>query len=319
MKHKARAAFPVVATIEEELPANSVVAVYEGASSGIPCEILGTKVGFLTAGSPLGLFTNDSVSVEAGGKILLRPINDYDPVLLRVIGETPQVGRPCGPALDTWGITADMLGFVCLSEPIDMGGSGSDEFVWVMRTGLPTVLIGAVSTAPPGYSGSGEEEAEYAISSGLLMVLYRDANQTSGSGADQVQFLDFAPGPDGSTPWLVPFWARGFSSGMPATGDIIEVHSTIGVGFLHVPEGSGGSGGSVNAWLGKTVAQIDIDSIGEMTIYTGAFPNETSGDDMIVVNRFGCVSSGQWVAALSLSGCTLPYLIAARCTSGSGA
>lgn len=337
-KTQARAAFPVVAHVFEPVPMHAVLGAWEGAGSGqeAHCVVHAGKVGLYGSGaSPLGLFTNDRVAAsppESGGSVQLwlRPLNDYDTVLLPVTGDLPHVGEPCGPNLDTWGITAGQSGFVCLSEPVaGGGGSGSGEYaaldhVWVIRAADPPLLVGRVHHAPAGWwhSGSGSggadggpgDDPELALTSGTLRVMYR-----SSGGA-----LEEARSPIGAheTPWDVTFWARGRSGETPSGGEFIQVCSTAGVGFLHL------KGGGARAIVGKTVgsgawdmqkfATVQRQQLVDLGTPTAQI-NETEAEDR-VLNLFAPLdpSAGDLYVAYIETVDGILLAIAAQCEPTSG-
>lgn len=281
-KDRARQAFPIVAEALEEIPIHAVVGIAGGAESGVPCRVVADKV---SPASPLGLFTNDKVVAPAGSQILLRPINDYDVVLVEVTGELPDVGEPCGPDLGTWGVTAGMPGLMCLSEPVDgIGGSGSGAgtYIWVMKVSEPIVMLGLVAVEPG--SGSGD------LSSGVFSVHYRNGD-------------DLIPAQDpvtGAPPWLLPFWV--VSGETLSSGDTIRVGSTVGVGLVYLAASGGGDVligvlmEDLNAEGSGLVAELDLNDANQK-IYTG----RTYDVWDMMLNRFQMIESGVIVNFVPMS------------------
>jgi hypothetical protein len=313
-KDRSRQAFPIVAEVFEAVPIHSILGVFEGAGSGIPCKTYAGKVGFLgSGGSPLGLFTNDKIAIAAGAKLLLRPINDYDPILVAVTGELPGVGEPCGPELDTFGVTALSSGFVCLSEPINgVAGSGAEyDYVWVMKTATPPIIMGEVQIPPPGNDSSGSGDVgngsyEIGLSSGTMKVLYRG----SGESDDE---LRYATSPiTGETPWVIVFWAKGGSGEIPGSGEIITVGSTLGIGMMLLEGTGGGQVMLATRMTSGTWAKGEEEDL--MRVH-GNFTSTELGVLSAVVNRFAPIewnsTSGAYIAVVSIDGKL--HAIAAEC------
>jgi hypothetical protein len=211
---------PVWLFVSEAVPAYSLFGVCLDAENDDPPTASGQMLGLEGSGcgSLLGLYTNGAQSLVADCLYEVRPVGQH-PVLVQVTGTTPTVGSPCGPALDTWGVTADRQGLVCISEPDE------DGRVWVVRSPEPSSIVGEVTTPAAAYDPDTE---------------------TPGVGVVKVQFLD---GDDalrdaldpatGAAPWLQTFY--NFTQAVPEVGDKVHVQSTLGVGLAVSASASGGS------------------------------------------------------------------------------
>lgn len=87
--------------------------------------------------APFLLFTNAGVEVPAGAQGVVYPVNAAWETRLRVEGESPLVGEPCGVVVDTWGVGTENFGMMTLA----VDDAGEDECVSILWS-PPTALLG---------------------------------------------------------------------------------------------------------------------------------------------------------------------------------
>ena len=139
--------------------------------------------------------------------------------------------------LDSWGVTTDQQGFVCISEP------DADGNIWIVRTPEPKSVIGEVTIAPDPYDTASETPGV-----GVMKLMYRAGDDALVEAKDPIT---------GATPWVQTFY--NFSPTVPAVGAKVRALATLGVGLTVFETsgstmsmvrviGSGGLGSGDLAW-----------------------------------------------------------------------
>lgn len=201
----------VLATLD--IPAYSVFGVANGGVDYIPF------------GSPLGLFTNDSLAIKSGAYGHARPINDYETTRL-TRANSIGIGHPCGVKPNTFVIEANRYGFVCVSE-ID------DYLVEVVRVAEPCAIIGSVESKISRYDPRNKKPG-----SGYVKLLHRVSTRLSAAIDPHTQ----------DKPWLFQVFNLGRQ---PIEDGLVICENVLGVGLVArriADEESSSSGSSLSSF-----------------------------------------------------------------------
>lgn len=214
------------------IPAYSIFAVSSGALGfSDPPQASLKKFGRETAASPFTLYTNGQHAIANNYALECLPVSFSIPRLLRVDpAQIPIPGATCGPKLESFEITKEAFGLVCLSDPEyrDAGGEivASDSesidavYIWCIQSAKPVRLIGFVY----GAGITAYDSATQTLGSGTIKVNFR--HNIADADADKLQVADNTAGAE----WVATVYNR--SSSTYAVGELVTATETTGVGLL---------------------------------------------------------------------------------------
>lgn len=170
----------IAIAVDDAVPAYSICALTNHNDAEPGLELIAVRqVDVSEAHSPLALFTTDRVAAGSGSKTLVTPLSRGTPRYVRITGDEPKLGHPCGVVPGTWGVGAGWSGLTCLGVTTRQDESGSVDVALVVA-GDGSGLVARMTSDVEPYNRHTRE-----VKSGTAELLYRKLAE--GSGDDTLE------------------------------------------------------------------------------------------------------------------------------------